>query len=1038
WWPWLDKSTCLLDVTGAFPRSLFSESELRGTRWVAAKSGSRSLPSVRQVKNSREKVLAVAGTSPRHHSGRCGHLYATADLPTIIEHEFANPLVRSTLQLYPVDAGQRLSHPSEAQKWADEVDPDLAAPMARSKDGKDFFVNELAMANIDDLGQVGLVVPTRWFQRDGVLLSRACPVRLRSTSEGQTLLVDARDSEKMEIPLTSYVLNVLDLLDPEVQRQWALPSPDKVNGVICSDDPRTPVDLWRHAVQNEWRVRGNGKRVYALPLWLYCDDTSGNVSKKWNKHNSVLFVLGGLPRHMSQLMYNVHFLSTSNLASPLEMMEQISAVLQDASTYGIEVWDCEHQEQVLVIPWVLAFQGDNPMASEFASHIGMKGKYLCRVCHARADESDRSPGLAGERERLAEFMNAVFGANVLRVDQSGRARTKAETLEELKRQEQRAFDGAPSAVDSMATETGVKDKYFQHYVDKLQMRLNNWREQEKRLGGAMPAPEEMPENIFNPVLQLRGMVPNADSPFEALHVVLLGVVKYWWRDACARQDQRGKATLTTRLSSVDVSGLGVSRLRGHTLVHYAGSLVGRDFRVIVQVAPSVLHGLLPGPAYEAWLALSRLAPLIFQPEIEDLPEYEKRLERAIEDFLAATALWTTQWFNKPKFHLFVHLLKHIRRFGPAILFATETFESYNLVIRLRSVNSNKHAPSLDIARSFSHLHAVRHLVSGGYVMRDVKGEQISPRQAGEGVLSLLHDQEFRDLMSMSRLFPQTRAGYYHPLDSKAPQSNKSETASFKAGVSVDLPERVVRCRTIILGNEDRVSVGMYVAYALDEDTLHGALLVGHVEEILVDLEDGRSDGVLLTCCRIGEPLLPYRMPACHLEDKKAYIPFDRLVAAVSTIHNCAAHGCTPTRTKVVVQERRETEEREDEILHTVEPMDRMLNTAQLRNAHLFHRIVPRPRFPAQAQASVIEAAIERRVAAQHEAEQRRQVAAQRKAQRGGRQRTRTRRDGDSSRVATPALTPTPMPTLANLQTTEGGGIPAAVHGVSGPLRARRY
>ncbi|KAI0365437.1 hypothetical protein BV20DRAFT_931704, partial [Pilatotrama ljubarskyi] len=91
------------------------------------------------------------------------------------------------------------------------------------------------------------------------------------------------------------------------------------------------------------------------------------------------------------------------------------------------------------------------------------------------------------------------------------------------------------------------------------------------------------------------------------------------------------------------------------------------------------------------------------------------LEHAINDFMAATALWTTPWFNKPKFHLFVHLLTHIQRFGPARLCATETFESYNLVIRLRSINSNKHAPSLDIARSFSHLHAVRHLVSGGYV-----------------------------------------------------------------------------------------------------------------------------------------------------------------------------------------------------------------------------------------------------------------------------------------------------------------------------------
>ena len=121
---------------------------------------------------------------------------------------------------------------------------------------------------------------------------------------------------------------------------------------------------------------------------------------------------------------------------------------------------------------------------------------------------------------------------------------------------------------------------------------------------------------------------------------------------------------------------------------------------------------------------------------------QTNLKNSITDFLLATALWNPQWFNKPKFHLFVHLLEHVRRFGPAIIYSTETFESYNLVIRLRSINSNKHAPSFDIAQSFSHMHAVRHLVSGGYVTKDETGAHISPRQAGQGVRSLLQDPDF--------------------------------------------------------------------------------------------------------------------------------------------------------------------------------------------------------------------------------------------------------------------------------------------------------
>lgn len=121
--------------------------------------------------------------------------------------------------------------------------------------------------------------------------------------------------------------------------------------------------------------------------------------------------------------------------------------------------------------------------------------------------------------------------------------------------------------------------------------------------------------------ELLDLDPNLDSPVEILHVVLLGVVKYWWRDAVSRQDSAGKEKLKARLSSLDVSGLGTSQIHGQTFVQYAGSLVGRDFRVVLQVAPAVLEGLIPSSHYEGWLALCKLAPLLFQPEIQDRVSY---------------------------------------------------------------------------------------------------------------------------------------------------------------------------------------------------------------------------------------------------------------------------------------------------------------------------------------------------------------------------------------------------------------------------------
>jgi hypothetical protein len=65
---------------------------------------------------------------------------------------------------------------------------------------------------------------------------------------------------------------------------------------------------------------------------------------------------------------------------------------------------------------------------------------------------------------------------------------------------------------------------------------------------------------------------------------------------------------------------------------------------------------------------------------------QQQLEDAIQRFLAATVEWSPLWFNKPKFHLLLHLPSHIRHFGPATLFATETFESFNAVIRAKSVH----------------------------------------------------------------------------------------------------------------------------------------------------------------------------------------------------------------------------------------------------------------------------------------------------------------------------------------------------------------
>ena len=123
---------------------------------------------------------------------------------------------------------------------------------------------------------------------------------------------------------------------------------------------------------------------------------------------------------------------------------------------------------------------------------------------------------------------------------------------------------------------------------------------------------------------LSGLDPHSDTPVEVLHTVLLGFVKYFWRDAIQNQLGRSAAQkdlLKTRLSSFNVSGLQIPPLSGHLLVQYAGSLTGRDFRAIAQAAPFVLYDLVPTVCFESWVSLSNLIPLIWQPVIPDIDDY---------------------------------------------------------------------------------------------------------------------------------------------------------------------------------------------------------------------------------------------------------------------------------------------------------------------------------------------------------------------------------------------------------------------------------
>ncbi|KAH9935417.1 uncharacterized protein B0H18DRAFT_950971 [Fomitopsis serialis] len=336
---------------------------------------------------------------------------------------------------------------------------------------------------------------------------------------------------------------------------------------------------------------------------MYCDDTSGNMSKKWNKHNSWLFTPAGLPQEIGQQEGNVHFLVTLNLAPPLEMLDGIVSQLEHGQAEGIWAWDIELQEMVLVVPAVLAILGDNPMQSELACHVGLAGKFFCWNCWVKGrDAADRQKdtGDASDSDlsSIHSFSTQSDNSSQADTDSTHPRKGRKETMQQLVDHAKRFLDMSEhslcrkdetmhhlehifreasvvsgySRAKQMKTSTGLKDTFQDTFIEQIKTfasKLRGPTEEKQRAVDAMIA-QELPGNTMSPVWRIEDLDPNQDTPVEILHVVLLGFIKYFWRDVISRLSKTKKELLKVCLSSADVSGLGITPLSGETLVIRSG------------------------------------------------------------------------------------------------------------------------------------------------------------------------------------------------------------------------------------------------------------------------------------------------------------------------------------------------------------------------------------------------------------------------------------------------------------------------------------
>ncbi|KAH9459003.1 hypothetical protein Pst134EA_019155 [Puccinia striiformis f. sp. tritici] len=621
-------------------------------------------------------------------------------LKGLIAYELANPLVRKHMEFYPHDTkGKFIQSLCQSAKWREHLAREYRVQMV-PHGMKHFYIFE-PVTLYGHSNQ--LVVPIFFYKNEKGVFHAKCVYPKLVAPQNQM-------STKFDVCIRSDIqYDSPDVVDFKVSDFDKIASEIRMNCgsmllSLCDSQMKEYQGQGRWGtiqIPNPWRIRANGKVIRHVPITLYADDTSGNISKRWNKHVSFYFTLSGLPPEMTNMEYNCHFITTSNLASAVELVEPIVHELNELSTQGSIAYDCHLQQEVMFMCIPLAFLGDSPMAAEMTNTPNPgKANNPCRTCHLKAAKIEDRCSI--------EFVQAFFAHPDMPLARDWQqTKTRSHELWEVSQKNKAEFK-------QKTLEYGLKDNVTHKLIELQSQNVHEVIRIDEIIRISST-------RLTNPTLEMNAFDGCKDTPVEILHVVLLGVVKYTFLDFMKRLDKKQLNLLEARLRSFNCDSLNIPNIQASYMMAHYKAFIGKDYRTILQLAPFVLFPFMTNKQKHIWFSMCYLSSLAFQTEIADMDSYISELEGVIRQFMYHISKMSGRWSNKPKFHMLLHLPQSIRRFGPASLFATEKFESYNSILRTLAIHSNRQAPSRDLANYFSDAANMRILQSGTYLKDHDKG-----------------------------------------------------------------------------------------------------------------------------------------------------------------------------------------------------------------------------------------------------------------------------------------------------------------------------
>ncbi|KAJ3002667.1 hypothetical protein NUW54_g5724 [Trametes sanguinea] len=921
-YPWPSMKSFLTHALFSSASLRFSEPQKRAIREWGKAMGASDLPSLYGLKKVSDHVGELVGNPTTKVVSASGNIFYMNEVHSAIAKDYGNPLTRLAMSDYPRDGGNGMSQVQNGAKMLLELPSEISSPAVRVG-GHIFFVNELLQCQ-----DGSFFIPERFFYAATPAASYARSIPAEAPLMCEELHALGRQvsrdefgyhvaNERVIVSTTVFSTSYEQLLD--------------VGGLTCGfhEDSLS----FASKMPNPLRAKANGRMIYSVPLIVFMDDVSGNISKQWNKHHVVYISNANLPRQMLEKEFCIRFVTSSPHASPMELMAALKESIQSATETGVTAWDCKYDEEVLLCPYGLFLGGDNPMQAEECSHAGLNCNYFCRTCDP------------------------------------GTMRTPEATVAEIKAQISAAFVAGDKMKDGVS-KSGVQDRTTTAILGSIVEMGKNLR---RRAAGKPQVPEDDVrkqleaelervlrgkeiEDHINPLLGMADVSPSGlnvhlDTPTEVLHTVLLGVVKYFWSQTASHLE-KGKAfeLFHTRLQSLSAEGLNAAGLNADYICQYKGSLIGKHFKSLAQVMPFLLYDLVPAALLNGWHVIGNLVVLLWHTSIDDTEAYLADLSRTIDDFLNVTAQCSPSiLISKPKFHFLVHLPFYIRRFGPAILFSTERYESFNHIFRLSSIYSNRQAPSRDSCRAFAENDIMKHVVSGGF-WKDPGSKRWV--RAGSAILSYVASHP--ELARFVGL-PDTKPSRTSPGTAKLASEKGADGGKAKCPNPVNWSSTLASTACRVAPGSEKVLKGASLNLAGGDVTrIDGNVLVqiagqqeptpARVLEILVKFDDDvaervASHVVVQTYKFLPSPHQTLRLPRLFLTESKAVVSPQDILCAINLQHDCFASDCKEIEKVPMLQERGKSTKTRQLIKHTDANLW-LLNTYSIHNYDLIRSSVP--------------------------------------------------------------------------------------------------